>query len=155
MRPKIRKTHTLPTFDSLASCSASTGIPLPILKQAKKSGCTAFRNSRVELGPLLRFLFQREPESGVDWKTRLLAAQAKLEELKLQEREESLVPMSTARKVLNDVLGPLKTEMMSAPATMAGRCNPGDPDLARIALADWVRQILTSAADAVEKVAPE
>src|SRR4051812_13591666 len=45
----------LPTYDSAAQCNGQTGIPLSVLKQAKKSGCTAFVASRVVLAPLLRW----------------------------------------------------------------------------------------------------
>lgn len=155
MRSKMKKTHNLPTYDSIGACTAATGIPLPVLKEAKKSGCPAFRNTRVELEPLLRFLFQRDTEPGVDWKTRLLAAQAKLEELKLAELEKSLVPMATARKVLHEVLGPLKIEMLSASATLSSRCNPGDPELARLAIAEWARRTLQNASDAITREAPD
>ena len=155
MRPKTKKTHNVPTFDSLGSCASVTGIQLSVLKRAKRAGCPAFVNSRVELGPLLAWLFKRGHDVTEDWSGRLLAAQARLEELKLEELEKSLVPMATARKVINDVLGPLKIEMMSASATLSSRCNPGDPELARIAIADWARQTLQNASDAITREAPE
>lgn len=85
-------------------------------------------------------------------RTRETRARADLLEMERKEKEESLVPMATARKVLNDVLGPLKIEMMSASATLSSRCNPGDPELARIAIADWARQTLQNASDAISRV---
>jgi hypothetical protein len=39
-------------FDSMGACSGATGIPLQILKEMKRSGCDAFKGSRVHLGKL-------------------------------------------------------------------------------------------------------
>lgn len=85
-------------------------------------------------------------------RTRETRARADLLEMERKEKEQSLVPMATARKVINDVLGPLKVEMLSASATLSARCNPGDPELARIAIADWARQTLQNASDAISRV---
>ncbi|MBL9174719.1 MAG: hypothetical protein JNL10_14370 [Verrucomicrobiales bacterium] len=160
MRPKIKKTHNgatpLPVFDSIGACAGATGIPVGTIRRAKRAGCRAFNSSRVDLAELLRFMFTGDdPTAGVNWRERLTAAEAQLAELDLQERTEALVPMATARKVLADVLGPLKSELLSAPATLAARCNPGDPLLARGVLEPWARGILTSAADAVKRIPGE
>ena len=160
MRPKTKKTHDtsppLPVFDSISACSGATGIPASAIKKAKRAGCRAFVSSRVHLGELLKFLFATDDlANGTNWRERLVAAEARLRELDLEEREASLVPMATARKVLADVLGPMKSELLSAPATLAGRCNPGDPELARMALKPWFGGILTSAADAMARSTAE
>ena len=34
-------------YDSIGACSAVTGIPVTLLKHAKRQGCDAFRGSRV------------------------------------------------------------------------------------------------------------
>ena len=47
------------TYDSLGSCAAGTGIPVTMIKQAKRAGCSAFRGSRVYLAPLLRWIFDQ------------------------------------------------------------------------------------------------
>jgi hypothetical protein len=36
----------------MGACSGATGIPLQILKEMKRSGCDAFKGSRVHLGKL-------------------------------------------------------------------------------------------------------
>lgn len=160
MRPETKKTHDrttpLPVFDSISACSGATGIPASVIKKAKRAGCRAFNSSRVDLAELLRFLFASDdPTAGTNWRERLTAAEARLRELDLEEREASLVPMATARKVLADVLAPMKSELLSAPATLAGRCNPGDPEMARPVLESWVRGILTTAADAMARSTKE
>lgn len=155
-----RKTHDsrspLPVFDSIAACSGATGIPVGVIRKAKRAGCRTFNSSRVDLAELLRFIFTGDdPTAGTNWRERLTAAEAQLKELELQERTEALVPMATARKVLADVLGPLKSELLSAPATLAGRCNPGDPEMARPVLDEWVRKVLADASDAMARSTKE
>jgi hypothetical protein len=39
-------------FDSMGAGSGATGIPMQILKEMKRSGCDAFKGSRVHLGKL-------------------------------------------------------------------------------------------------------
>jgi hypothetical protein len=39
-------------FDSMGAASGATGIPMQILKEMKRSGCDAFKGSRVHLGKL-------------------------------------------------------------------------------------------------------
>ena len=50
-------------FDSMGACSGATGIPLQILKEMKRSGCDAFKGSRVHLGKLRAAIVsvQKEP----------------------------------------------------------------------------------------------
>jgi phage terminase Nu1 subunit (DNA packaging protein) len=79
-------------------------------------------------------------------------ARADLLELKRKEREGVLVPMDVARKVLADVLLPVRTELLAASSTLAGRANPGDPELARRAIHECNTGILQRASDAASKV---
>ena len=53
-------------FDSMGAASGATGIPLQILKEMKRSGCDAFKGSRVHLGKLREALTaaKKEPEPG-------------------------------------------------------------------------------------------
>lgn len=84
-------------------------------------------------------------------RTRETRHRANLLALEEREKEQSLVPMPIVRGVLTEVLTPLKTELLSCPATLAGRCNPGDPEMARAALEAWARDLLTSFADGIER----
>jgi len=83
--------QTLPSYDSMNSCSAATGIPLMVLKRSKKAGCHAFRSTRVYLGELLPWLFAQGEDAAVgNWADALVEAKAKRERLKL-EREKGEV----------------------------------------------------------------
>ena len=81
----------LPIYDSIASCANAVGIPVPVLRKAKKSGCPAFRSNRVHLGELLPWLFAQGDDAAVgNWADALVEAKAKRERLKL-EREKGEV----------------------------------------------------------------
>lgn len=83
----------LPLYGSMKQCSGETGIPLAILKQAKASGCPAFKsNQTVNLGDFLQWFFSRDDdESDIHWGNKLNEYKAKREKLKLKKDErESL-----------------------------------------------------------------
>jgi hypothetical protein len=80
----------LPIYDNMSACAASTGLPLSIIRQAKKGGCPAFRSNRVVLAKLLKWLFSNNGEDQ-NWGDRLKKAQALREELRLEkDKGESL-----------------------------------------------------------------
>ncbi|MBE7504290.1 MAG: hypothetical protein HS113_29175 [Verrucomicrobiales bacterium] len=83
-------------YDSITSCSTSTGIPMATLKHAKRSGRGAFRGSRVYLPALIRWLFEARDRTAVDYE---------------QERAQNLV-LQNAR--LQFELSRIRGEMLSA-----------------------------------------
>lgn len=82
----------LPIYDSIASCASSVGIPVPVLRKAKKSGCPAFRSNRVYLGELLPWLFAQGEDAAVgNWADALVEAKAKRERLKLDREKGEVI----------------------------------------------------------------
>lgn len=78
----------LPIYASMAQCVAATGIPLERLKLAKQDGCTAFRNTRVDLGKLLRWLFGAGQDKPVEnWRKETDKWKALNEKLKYEEAQ--------------------------------------------------------------------
>src|SRR6266571_6418247 len=65
---QAEKAGELPVYDSMQQCASRTGLPLSLLKLAKRSGCEGFRWNRVALGPVLTWLFSRDPADNTDWK---------------------------------------------------------------------------------------
>jgi len=60
----MRHPNTIPAkFDTIGQASSTLGIPLAIIRRAKADGCAAFRSGRIEVVPLLTFLFA-EREAG-------------------------------------------------------------------------------------------
>lgn len=99
---------------------------------------------------------KRQPKPQLDSlrEQKRLESKARTEQIELDNKvaRGELVPMATAKKVLTDVLLPLRTALQAMPSALCARCNPGDPELARAALADACREILQSASDEAAKI---
>ena len=80
----------LPVFDSMAQCSGATGIPLSVIRNAKRSGCPGFAWHRVELAALLRWMFREDGTADQDWSAQLVRWNAELAKLRL-DRERALM----------------------------------------------------------------
>lgn len=84
-----KHTEKLPVYPSMSACAGATGIPLGIIKTAKRAGCEAFTDaSRVKLEALLRWIFSDENDAAaVNWSAKLDEYRAKREALKLKREE--------------------------------------------------------------------
>lgn len=151
--PKI----ILPVFDSMTQCAGATGIPLPILRRAKRAGCDAFTaGSRVALGPLLHYLFgDAASHDGVcNWSDELRKWQARRQEQAWQERAHELIERSRVITFFaalatrqKDILRQrLENEL---PARMAGV----DPGSGRVIAKRVVDEICDEMQKAVEECA--
>lgn len=90
-RPRL-PAPSLPIYDSIASCANAVGIPVPVLRKAKKGGCPAFRSNRVHLGELLPWLFAQGDDAAVgNWADALVEAKAKRERLKLDREKGEVI----------------------------------------------------------------
>lgn len=79
----------LPIYDSIAQCSAATGIPQAVLKKAKRAGCVGFRSNRVDLARVLPFIFALDGSE--DWKDVGAKWSALNEQLDYERRKEIVV----------------------------------------------------------------
>jgi len=71
-------------------------------------------------------------------KRRLTLAQAEAQERENREAEGQLIRLVEVEKILSErVILPLRELLMAAPAALDTRCNPGAPELARLALTAW------------------
>lgn len=70
-------------------------------------------------------------------RTRSERAKANLMELEELELRKELVKMDEAEGYVRKRLMPVREAWMSMPIVLAARCNPSDPELARLALQDW------------------
>ena len=95
-RERDEKRTVQESFDSIASCSTGTGIPTTAIKHAKRSGCAAFRGSRVYLAPLIRWLFETPNRSPVNYEQEraqhVVLQNAKLK-VQLRELKRQLIPV--------------------------------------------------------------
>ena len=89
-------------YPSLKACSDAVGIPIAMLKEAKREGCPAFRDGKVRLLPFLRWSNRHQedtPGQLEDLQTLKLKLQnAKLEFLLMLKRDEML-PEFAVRKL--------------------------------------------------------
>ena len=63
------------TFDSIGQAAGATGIPLAILRWAKKEGCSAFKGSRFYLPEFLKWYFSKQESPDGDAEKLLHARQ--------------------------------------------------------------------------------
>ena len=132
----------MPVFDSMQQCAASTGVPLGRLKSAKRSGCGAFRSNRVYSAELLVWFANPDASAEtIDFlfeKAREAKARADLLEMKRSRGEKETVHIEEAEAMIRSALQPVRELLLSAPSTLAARCNPTDPTIARAAVTAWV-----------------
>jgi hypothetical protein len=126
----------LPTFESMPQVRATTGMPITVIKAAKKSGCTAFvTGNRIKLGPLLRWFFsefddaaERPPDGLATWREALNRAQTKREELRLATESRELIPVADSEAAVGQAIGVLFAGLEMAlgelPPMLEGRSLP-------------------------------
>jgi hypothetical protein len=105
--------NDLPIYDSLNACSGATGIPLSVLKQAKKGGCDAFKSTRVDLGKLLRWLFGKDQdgEGSVNWGERYKRVQTLRGELALDREKKELANRGEIRDAVRVIQSTMYSEL--------------------------------------------
>lgn len=88
--------EVLDVAGTLGQASSMWGIPLLLIKHARKAGCTAFRSNKVYRAELLEWL-AKNPQAGV-------AASETMEELKKQGQklanEEKAIKVARAKREL-------------------------------------------------------
>ncbi|MCP5524094.1 MAG: hypothetical protein H7A46_21360 [Verrucomicrobiales bacterium] len=123
-RERDQKRTVQDSYDSLASCANGTGIPMTALKHAKRSGCAAFRGSRVYLEPLLRWLFETPDRSPINYDQEraqhVVLQNAKLK-VQLRQLKAELIPA--------DEVAHLGRELGSAIRTVITRLHRLAPSL--------------------------
>lgn len=95
-------------YPSMANMSAAVGIPLSILKAAKKDGCSFVEHSsRCDLGEFLRWYFNRNltDDERENWTSRGKRAIALLNEHKLEREKQSSLDRTLVMQLLTDVIG--------------------------------------------------
>jgi len=114
-------------FGSMAQAASSCGIPLAILRKAKREGCPAFKRDRVDIGDFIVWFFNQDNIGGnEDWASRHKAAAAMTLEAKLEEIRDETCHVSLGRRFINDLVGTLffgQLERLANefPATLKGK----------------------------------
>lgn len=82
--------------------ASATGIPLTILKHAKKSGCMFVSHGRCDLIVFLTWFFSRDvpDDEQVDWAKRDKRASALIKECKLEEERNLVINYALSEKFI-------------------------------------------------------
>lgn len=92
---------TLPVYETMGNCAAATGIPLPLIKHAKKSGCLAFIGPRVHLDKLLPWLFkEHESQDALNWGDEFKKWQSKREKQKFDKEADALLDRASVEAAI-------------------------------------------------------
>jgi hypothetical protein len=62
--------------------------------------------------------------------------------IKAQVQDGNLVPVEGARDIIRGIMEPLRVQLLSLPASLCARCNPGDPELARMQIEQGIVGLL-------------
>lgn len=102
-----KQQDALPVFESMPQVSAITGMPISLMRAAKKAGCPAFiTGNRIRLELLLKWYFAQDgssqselPEGLGTWREALNKVQTEREQLKLSnERGETMATADAERQ---------------------------------------------------------
>ena len=113
------------SFSSMAQAAGTTGVSMPMLQLAKSKGCVAFRQSRIYLLPLVRFLFAQDREDLTDWKARGQKFTALLAEASYLKTTGEVISKTVALECLEAILSVHFTgyerALQELPGQLAGR----------------------------------
>lgn len=145
---------TLPTYDSIAQCSASTGIPVAVLRFAKKNGCSAFDYSRVKLGAFLEWYFAQS-DANHNWDDRYKEYRAKREQQKFAREDGSTIGTADAERAGAIMLGFLGKTLRQKfcndmPSSLSGKQEPEIRIALGAALDDSFAQAKSKHQEAIE-----
>lgn len=96
----------LKIYPSMGAISTATGIPLSEIKQAKKDGCPGFVSTRVELLPLIRWIFRptEDDEQIGSWSEELCRVKTLRERIRLAEDEGRVMDFANVVTGLQSVM---------------------------------------------------
>ena len=114
-------------YPSFESCAADTGIPVELLRRAKRQGCQALRGNRVEMGPFLRWWYTSGEKTTINY-DRERAQQMVLQNTKLRlalrRLKRELVPAEDVRRLGAELGGAIRkvlTRLHRAAPSLEGR----------------------------------
>jgi len=140
-----------PTLDSMQNAAGALGVPLSIIKAAKRDGCDAFRlGSRVDAKILGPYLFKKILTDAKSVMLDPVQEKAQLDRekrIKLEDekriRQGAMHDRAAIEKAIwFDCLSPLRQMLLSMPNQIAPLANPDDPATAQKVLSQWTDNTL-------------
>jgi hypothetical protein len=160
----------LPVYKTILGCSAETGIPVEVLKAAKREGCPAFtKGYSVDLELFLRWYFDPSRKHGEDpvavridyQRERALRerAQRKLLEQQYEFRQHEYIKFAEVEKWLGErIVRPLAAFFLNMPTAWSRIVNPTDPATGKAGLeqlARTIKEMLATLLTSRPETAPE
>jgi len=88
------------------------GVPLSILKEAKRLGCPAFRHGRIHFGEFIPWLFTTMmTDSSVNWSEESKKLDVLLKRVDLAEKEDRVVDRTTVAEGVAKSVGVIFSEL--------------------------------------------
>ena len=114
-------------YSSFESCAAGAGIPVELLKRAKRQGCPALRGNQVQMGPFLRWWYTSGEKGTINY-DRERAEQMVLQNTKLRlalrRLKRELVPAEDVHRLGAELGGAIRkvlTRVHRAAPSLEGR----------------------------------
>lgn len=127
-RTEAAKPVELAMFGSMTELSVQAGIPIDILKEAKRGGCKFVRHGRADLMEFIRWYFSTNltNEESESWTRRDKRAGALLKEQKLEEARKRVIDFEFVMQFTADMLkncywGELERLAQELPPTLKGK----------------------------------
>ena len=116
----------IPLFGSIAQASAASGVPVQILRIAKKNGCPGFIGNRVDIGEFFTWWFNRDHEEAEDWTRRDKRAAALTKEAKLALVNDNVAEVNQVTRAIQHIIsnvffGELERMATEFPSTLKGK----------------------------------
>ena len=126
-REQVENPTVRDVYPSFEACAAGTGIPVALLKRAKRQGCPALSGNQVEMEPVLRWWYAAGKEKAADY-DRERAEQLMLQNHKLRvalrRLKRELVPAEDVQRLgaeLGSAIRKVLTRLHRAAPSLEGR----------------------------------
>ena len=118
-----------------------------VIRALKERGLHVQKGSQFTTLQIATALFG----SGKQERTRLTKFNADMAQIEVERERGNLVEFKEVSELFSQILLPIRQWMLNLPSSAAGRCNPADPELARLAL----QRIVDEALPQVRKKLPQ
>ncbi len=126
-REQVENPTVRDVYPSFEACAEVTGIPVTLLKQAKRQGCPALSGNQVEMEPFLRWWYAKGKEQVADYDReraeRMVLQNTKLR-LVLRRLKRELVPAEDVHRLGAELGGAIRkvlTRLHRAAPSLEGR----------------------------------
>lgn len=132
----------MPVFESINQCSSATGVPVAVLRSAKKSGCMAFKHSRIDFAEFIKWFFSQGGElDSENWPVRCKRAEALIKENQLEKVQGKTLDRDDVARAIGKSMSLLASTLdrkikVELPPNLKGRSEAEIMERLEVALAE-------------------